>query len=186
MSTDDKISALRDEYIADAARRFDHYMSDWAESPIEQLLLAQMLVEGWSYLESHGDWKDAYDDLPLFGLAQGGRFLWSDTNPCRCVVQAELNGPNKYRLDFAFIGRRYERTEEAGLVRIAVELDGHDFHDRTKEQASRDRRRDRFLIAHGWTVLRYTGSDVYRDPLAILDEVEKHCRRLCWPNWGLG
>ena len=52
-----------------------------------------------------------------------------------------------------------------------MELDGHDFHEKTKEQASGDKRRDRYLAALGWTVLRFSGSDVYRDPAAVMDEI---------------
>ncbi len=47
---------------------------------------------------------------------------------------------------------------------VAVEIDGHDFHERTKEQASRDRERDREHLAIGIRTIRFTGSDVYRDP----------------------
>jgi hypothetical protein len=57
---------------------------------------------------------------------------------------------------------------EKGLVRSAskamvVECDGHDFHDRTKDQASRDRERDRLLQSFGFLVYRYTGRDIWQD-----------------------
>jgi hypothetical protein len=48
---------------------------------------------------------------------------------------------------------------------LVVELDGHDFHERTKEQASRDKRRDRDLSAIGVPVIRFSGSDIYKDPI---------------------
>jgi very-short-patch-repair endonuclease len=53
----------------------------------------------------------------------------------------------------------------AGLppASVVVELDGHDFHEKTKEQAAHDKKRDRFFAAQGLTVLRFTGSEVYRD-----------------------
>jgi hypothetical protein len=53
---------------------------------------------------------------------------------------------------------------------IAVEIDGHDFHDRTKEQASADRERDRGHLALGLRTARFTGSDVYRDADKCIDE----------------
>lgn len=59
-----------------------------------------------------------------------------------------------YRLDFAFI---------SDAKHVAVKLDGHDFHERTKEQAQRDKKRDRDLQAAGWSVLRFTGSEVFKD-----------------------
>lgn len=54
---------------------------------------------------------------------------------------------------------------------ISVELDGHDFHERTREQASADRRRDRAFLSRGLVVIRFTGSDVYRDPAGVLGEI---------------
>ena len=57
-----------------------------------------------------------------------------------------------YRLDFAFVD-----------ARVAVEVDGHAFHDRTPEQAQRDRARDRELVARGWTPLRFTAREVFAD-----------------------
>jgi hypothetical protein len=48
---------------------------------------------------------------------------------------------------------------------VAVELDGHDYHERTKEQAQRDKARDRLFQQLGFKVFRYTGSEVWRDPL---------------------
>jgi very-short-patch-repair endonuclease len=46
-----------------------------------------------------------------------------------------------------------------------IECDGHNFHERTKEQAARDRSRDRAAQEAGYMMLRYTGSEIYRDPL---------------------
>jgi very-short-patch-repair endonuclease len=52
-----------------------------------------------------------------------------------------------------------------------VEVDGHDFHDRTKRQASFDRKRDRELTLDGYPVIRYTGSDVYNDPIKCAEDI---------------
>lgn len=55
---------------------------------------------------------------------------------------------------------------------LAIEVDGHDFHERTRAQAQRDKLRDRWLQARGWRVLRFTGSEIiYRDAAAAADEV---------------
>ena len=42
-------------------------------------------------------------------------------------------------------------------------------HERTKKQAAHDRKRDRTLT--GWTVLRFTGSEIHRDGLACVAEL---------------
>lgn len=46
---------------------------------------------------------------------------------------------------------------------IVLEVDGHAFHERTKEQATRDKARDRLLQSRGYKVFRFTGSDVWKD-----------------------
>jgi len=57
-----------------------------------------------------------------------------------------------YRLDF-LIG-----MSTPGV--LAVECDGHDFHDRTKQQAAYDRARDRELLRRGIHTIRFTGSEI--------------------------
>jgi very-short-patch-repair endonuclease len=97
------------------------------------------------------------------------------------VVKAQHKVP-PYRLDIVL--RRGisdgRRVFESPLV--AVEIDGHDFHEKTKEQASRDKERDRVLQTAGYIVLRFTGSEVYRDPQKCVDQVddciEEHLARI--------
>jgi len=61
-------------------------------------------------------------------------------------------------------------------VRLVVECDGHDFHERTKEQAKKDRARDRFMQKVGLPVLRYTGSEIFANAAdcgkQVLDFIE--------------
>jgi very-short-patch-repair endonuclease len=73
----------------------------------------------------------------------------------------EVSGKT-YRLDFAI---------EPTWNQVAIEVDGHEFHERTKEQAARDKSRDRALQAAGWRVLRFTGSEVWNDPRRCAQEV---------------
>lgn len=49
--------------------------------------------------------------------------------------------------------------------------DSHLWHEKTKEQAQYHKERERFLIANGWKLLRFTGSEVYKDPSKCIDEV---------------
>lgn len=62
-------------------------------------------------------------------------------------------------------------NEWGGLV--AIELDGHEFHEKTKDQARRDRRRDRSLIACCYgplAIVRFTGSEVFAEPAGCAAE----------------
>ena len=69
---------------------------------------------------------------------------------------------DKYRIDFAY-----------PEYKLAVELDGHDYH-KTKEQRSRDAKRDRKLNSIGWEVMRFTGSEIFKNAYECLDEI--NCR----------
>ena len=67
-----------------------------------------------------------------------------------------------YVADFVLI------TPEAKFV---IECDGHDFHERTKEQARHDRSRDRKMVEAGWLVMRFTGSEIWSNPFACAEQV---------------
>lgn len=82
----------------------------------------------------------------------------------RVQQQEELGN---YRADFLFT----VKAKSGETVRIVVELDGHDFHERTKEQASRDKARDRWMTGQGIQVMRFSGSDVWRNPFQCVSEV---------------
>jgi very-short-patch-repair endonuclease len=56
---------------------------------------------------------------------------------------------------------------------LAVEVDGHQWHEATQHQVQNDKSRDRKLTAAGWQVLRFTGSEVYRAPAACVREVRE-------------
>jgi very-short-patch-repair endonuclease len=55
--------------------------------------------------------------------------------------------------------------------RLVVECDGHQFHERTKEQAAKDRSRDRWLVGKDYDVFRFTGSELWRDPWGCAEQV---------------
>lgn len=50
-------------------------------------------------------------------------------------------------------------------VKIIVECDGFDYHSDPKA-FQRDRIRDRQLMEAGYSVRRYSGSEIYKDPIA--------------------
>lgn len=72
-------------------------------------------------------------------------------------------GEKDYRIDFVALN-------QTGL-KLAIELDGHDFHEKTREQVAKDKQRQRALVADGFTVLRFSGSEIVRDVKACVDEV---------------
>lgn len=74
-----------------------------------------------------------------------------------------------YRVDLLVV----YRVSESERIRIIVECDGHEFHEKTKQQAAKDKARDRELTKLGYKVLRYTGSELCECPTTpVLDIIE--------------
>jgi hypothetical protein len=100
----------------------------------------------------------------------------------RVYDQVEIG---KYRADmlveWTWDGFQWQRLREAGEkprvgapAYVVIECDGHDFHERTKEQARKDRRRDREIQGLGLPVLRFTGSEIFADPVGCGCQVINH------------
>jgi len=86
------------------------------------------------------------------------------------------------RLDFLVLLRC-----NSDAVMMVVECDGHEFHERTKEQAERDRCRDREIQSLDVPIFRFTGTEIHRDGDAcareIVEELVRRLDRECpWPG----
>ncbi len=64
---------------------------------------------------------------------------------------------------------------------FAIECDGHDFHEKTKEQARRDKSRDRHLLKSGVHVVHFTGSEIWHDAGGCVSEVGAIMTRVILP-----
>lgn len=71
----------------------------------------------------------------------------------------------KYRADFALEMFSVREGKETQATSLIVECDGHDYHERTKEQAQHDKARDRYFIEQGLKVFRFTGSEIFSNSL---------------------
>lgn len=128
------------------------------ESPIEQMFLLALANTPYSsigaeddrsYIEHAKSISAQEGVVPSFSFPFGAAAIFVYQQfPC---VIADRN----IRLDFAAFCKK---------AKVAVELDGHNFHERTKEQARRDKSRDRLLTIEGWKVVRFAGSEVWADP----------------------
>jgi very-short-patch-repair endonuclease len=74
-------------------------------------------------------------------------------------------------LQFPVESYRIDIMLEGTYGRLAVECDGFDFHDRTKQQAAYDRSRDRRLLMLGIPTIRFTGSEIVHDDARCAAEV---------------
>jgi very-short-patch-repair endonuclease len=91
--------------------------------------------------------------------------VWWTTCPpnTKLEVQKQI-GP--YRVDF-FVDSR-----------LVVEVDGYEFHMKTRDQLISDYKRERFLIAQGYPVMRFSGFEVWDDPYACGREVRDYLTRV--------
>lgn len=85
------------------------------------------------------------------------------------IKQQEKIG--RYRADFVVYIALTTMKKDLEIAKYVIECDGHNFHEKTKEQASKDKRRDRLFSSKGYTVLHFTGSEIYNDPHDIYCEL---------------
>lgn len=127
------------------------------------------------------------EQLFFVAIQTMARAEWIDLNPEPWELRGEMmpglglhifqqHKVGKYRVDFLIkrVWRDCVDFGQRGQDRsssVIVELDGHAFHDRDKQQRSYEKARDRFLQREGFKVLHYTGSDVNADPYRIAHEV---------------
>lgn len=86
-------------------------------------------------------------------------FYWSEGNFYISSQEEIICIDKRYRVDF--LVRAIYKNKTYNMV---VECDGHNFHEKTKEQAARDKKRDRHLTLAGYIIIRFTGSEVWNNP----------------------
>jgi very-short-patch-repair endonuclease len=74
-------------------------------------------------------------------------------------------GVNTYRVDFLL-----DVFYSGKAFKFIIECDGHEFHQKTKEQVHKDKKRDRDLTSEGYVVIRFTGSEIVQSPLLCARE----------------
>lgn len=114
-----------------------------AESPMEALLFSLLYI------------RDV-DGRPLVG--HRAYAVWEALPQHTVLIEG-----GAARIDLALV-----RNDK----RIAIEVDGHEFHERSRDLVIRDNRRQTALSAQGWQVLRVSGSQLWREPIRTVDEIE--------------
>lgn len=142
--------------VRDASHEAGH------ESPIENLFVGALSL----YARGIPEFKFLVERGPhrKFSEIKTADIFRGDTYRAVCIPQVHVLN---YRMDFLVAVRRSDNVP----MFLDVECDGHDFHERTKEQATGDKARDRKLQAQGIEVHRFTGSEIWRDPIAAAWEV---------------
>lgn len=129
------------------------------ESPIEQQLGPALL------------WMEPEAGLPSVDCFGGPESSYHTAMPgCKDInfwitPQAKVCG---YKVDF--LVWMACGNHRAG---VSIECDGHAFHEKTKEQAAKDKKRDRTLLTAGFPVMRFSGSEIYNNVMSCKAQVEE-------------
>lgn len=134
--------------------KFDEQMLR-CESPIEELLAVALWLRG-NFADISGQGVNTLES------AKNASKVWE-----KAVLATQVS-IEQYRVDLLAV-EHYGDDEPC--TALAIECDGHDFHEKTKEQAARDKARDRALSAAGVKVLRFTGSEIWKDADGCAAEV---------------
>lgn len=76
----------------------------------------------------------------------------------------------KYYADFCFDAQENIPGCKSTL-KLVIECDGHDYHHASKQQVSKDYERENDLKINGYDVIRFTGSQIYKDPYGCADTI---------------
>jgi very-short-patch-repair endonuclease len=183
------LQAKKAQEAADAVRSTFSLCEPSCESEIEKLFLIALMAQdakgcGLQFLppvfwqsDPQGFLSNSISANGSFGIVDtvDPKTLTSDAGPVFVLQQFPIA---QYRADFLLYGIAHtqDRNGERQRFRLVVECDGHDHHERTKEQAERDRKRDRAMLMLGFQVMRFTGSELWRDADRCAEEALTHIR----------
>lgn len=93
------------------------------------------------------------------------------------IPQDEImaNG-KKYIADFLLDTERVGGIYREHPLKLVIECDGHDFHEKTKAQVEKDNKRNFDLQLEGYEVLHFSGSQIYKNPLKCAMDAYKYIR----------
>lgn len=85
---------------------------------------------------------------------------------------SDLPGIEK-EFEGAVPGRRFRLDIAFPSVKLAVEIDGWQYHGKYKEAHAKDRERQNLLVMNGWSVLRFSAGQVFSDPKGCALQIVK-------------
>ena len=159
---------------ADEAFRSVMMLRDRAfgDSPIECLFYAALVTGARHASRSITDLMPVTKEYPLDEAKYGIAAMGNPRFTAFIERQVQVAG---WRVDFVVhypdLDQPLDEVGYRPFKRLIVECDGHAYHERTKDQAARDRSRDRQAQLEGLPVFRFTGSELWNDPLGCADEV---------------
>jgi hypothetical protein len=155
---------ILDRAIENASSRIEDYDDDdftIGDSPIEKILFAALVAE----IEIGTHEHTCVYKAPRGANLPPGVLEYMGGGECPLIVLSQFVLVD-WPIDFVI-----QVQDGSKWAFLAVECDGHDFHERTKQQAKRDRARDRALQERGYSVFRFTGSEIWNDPCKCVDQI---------------
>lgn len=135
---------------------YDFSTYELCESPIE--IIFAYYFDKWK-LNNFDDYENIYLN-PQYDFNENGK---------------------RYRLDFLveYIKLEGDTLDEAKefYSTVVVECDGHQFHERTKEQVKRGNQRDYDLKMSGYDVIHFSGYELYNSPQECVQKVVEYLRK---------
>jgi len=142
----------------------DNLIEDYVESPIEEILLRAMVGQ---YINMGYDIEFVCDKSLKAKFACGIR-----TTPINTLVLVPQHPVGPYRVDFLVIASWSTPWTDPTQSTVIIECDGHEFHEKTKEQVAKDKKRERYIQSNSFSkVLRFSGSEIYNDPFECAAEI---------------
>lgn len=147
-------------------------------SPIEEAFLLATVTKG-PFVQVFSEGRDS-----MFSAITGKPGTYPVTFFC-CEPVDEADAillgalaPWKFKVYPQFsIGKRYVdflfQAYKEGVKKseILIECDGYEFHDAKIETKIKDKKRERELMAEGYQLLRFSGSEIYSDATRCAEEV---------------
>lgn len=172
-------SALGIALRASFGYELDEFLHDYAfieskiQSPIEKKFIEALYIVApkWGY-----PIKDSGNGITLEGLKSGKAVVYPGLDLFVCP-QFQVTLERKYILDFLLFTRSRSSNED-NFKFLAIECDGHDFHEKTKEQVAKDKARDRDLKINGVDLFRFTGSEIHNSPIECAEQAVQYLNKL--------
>lgn len=145
-----------------------------AESPIEKVLFSAIVLGAWERdRRTPLVWDDDALDPPNGRLHFRCQYRPTSVHPSTRGMRAD---------SLWFVPDRRADRDESGILgargpMIIIEADGHEWH---KARFTQDKQRDRAFQRDGFTVMRFSGTEIWADPLGCAEEALTQFRR----SWG--
>lgn len=131
-------------------------------SPVEQLFWIEWQFRRASSSEHYLDFDSKFELFPQVKNEFTGKYILD--------FQVDFFASIMNSHDSKYFGYEKIISEKVEMQLLGIEIDGHIWHEKTKEQVRRDKERERFLVSQGWKLLRFTGSEVFVDVHKSVEE----------------